>query len=95
MANASAEGYWVPSSEVFPNPTRDIVQVRFTLQEPEKTEISISDVLGQTVKYVEDKYLSIDECTYSIDLKDIASGLYLLHIKSGKKFSNFKILVTH
>jgi WD40 repeat protein len=80
---------------VYPNPTHDVVQVRFTLDSPSSTTVKVLDLLGNTIRTIEDKLLEPGEHIYTIDLTNVASGEYYLQIKAGAKLFNGKIVVTH
>ncbi|MFN3306585.1 MAG: T9SS type A sorting domain-containing protein [Candidatus Kapaibacteriota bacterium] len=80
---------------VYPNPTHDVVQVRFTLDSPSQATIKVLDLFCNTVRTIEDKLLTPGEHIYTIDLTDVSAGEYFLQIKAGDRLFNEKIVVTH
>ncbi len=78
---------------IYPNPTHDVVQIKFALEKAELTTIKIVDLAGKEVRRIEDKLLSEGEYLYTIDLANIPSGTYYLQIEAGNKFFNEQIIV--
>jgi WD40 repeat protein len=78
---------------IYPNPTHDVVQIKFALEKAELTTIKIVDLAGKEVRRIEDKLLSEGEYLYTIDLSNIASGTYYLQVEAGNKFFNEQIIV--
>ncbi|ROL55672.1 T9SS C-terminal target domain-containing protein [Bacteroidetes/Chlorobi group bacterium Naka2016] len=80
---------------IYPNPTHDVVQVKFTLDKSAPTVIKIVDLAGKEVKTIEDKILPEGEYVYTIDLTKVVSGAYYLQINAGTKNFNEQIVVSH
>ncbi len=80
---------------IYPNPTHDVVQVKFSLDKATPTVIKIVDLGGKEVKTIEDKILLEGEYVYTIDLTKVASGAYYLQINAGTKIFNEQIVVSH
>ncbi len=80
-------------SVVYPNPSRDVVLVRFTLEASKPIVIELLDLLGNTSKVIENRVLEPREYVYTIDLTDVTAGVYYLRIKAGKKRFNENIVV--
>ncbi len=80
---------------IYPNPTHDVVQVRFALDIPLPTTIKVMDLTGRIIRTIENKVLEANEYVYTIDLTDLAAGMYYLQIKAGNRIFNEKIAVSH
>lgn len=69
--------------QLFPNPAKEHVNVSFTLAETKKINMSISNVLGQTIYTAKEKTLSNGEHLVTLDIKDIVAGVYFVNISDG------------
>jgi beta-lactamase regulating signal transducer with metallopeptidase domain len=79
---------------IYPNPSQQAVNIRFTLEKDEPVWIEVNDMKGQKVATIIDGlYLNKGQNSWLWDTKNIASGSYLLTIKRGKTFSQHKIIV--
>ncbi|GEM_PF-2616666 len=79
--------------EIFPNPASDIITVQSTSLLPAEATayFSIEDALGHTCS--EGTFtLSSGPSLYAIDVRDLACGIYGLHVRiAGKQFENLFI----
>ncbi len=66
--------------EVTPNPVRDILTVKYTIQTIGNTDINLTDMTGKTVFYKKMGSISLGEKTDYIDVSAFASGVYMLKI---------------
>ncbi len=69
------------SLNVFPNPVRNELNVRFTLNKAEKLTIEIYNALGQKVHTVANTSFN-GENTLTVNTSDLAAGIYHLNLVS-------------
>ena len=70
-----------PSVNVFPNPTKGILNINWTASATEKISISVVNMLGKEV-YNSSKVYTLGQGTEQIDLSKFSSGTYMMTIKS-------------
>lgn len=99
-------GTWVPNNSsnieevsnsnivVYPNPTSGNVKISFSVDELAKTSISIKDITGKTLQYINKGNLSTGIYTEQIDLSNFVKGIYLFELCLNNKTSNGKIVLT-
>lgn len=66
------------SFEIFPNPSNDLISIRWKNQEV--TELSITDVLGKTVRE-----LSLSQGEKSTGINGLQKGLYFVRLKNSEQ----------
>ncbi|MBN2639613.1 MAG: T9SS type A sorting domain-containing protein [Bacteroidales bacterium] len=67
---------WI--SNPYPNPVKNIVNMNFTLPEPNQTaKLTISDLTGKTIKILN---LNSYQKKISIDISNLNSGMYFLSL---------------
>ena len=69
---------------MFPNPAKDVVQ--FSKNANEQLAIEIFDVLGKSV-------LRIDNVQNEVNVSELNSGLYFVHIALGDQKATKKLVV--
>jgi hypothetical protein len=71
---------------VFPNPFSNSLKVNFFLLHNEKLKIYITDLLGKTIKSIDEKEFTEGDNTLeiAIDNNEFDNGMYLLNIVSDK-----------
>jgi hypothetical protein len=85
------EGNSLEFTKVYPNPTRDVLNVEFETSQAEDINITISNHLGQTVHALNrgyDEGFQIE----SIDMNSLANGYYFVTIRSGNRMETQKFL---
>lgn len=85
---ATDNSLFASSFSVYPNPTAGNVNLNINLADANDLTISITNVLGATVKTVNMKNVSF--ATEQIDLSNLQSGLYLMKITSKDGMSTVK-----
>lgn len=77
----------------WPNPAKDILNVKLNSLTDENIVIKIFDIQGRIILVSEE---SVKDSTYTkeIDTKSIASGIYLLSVSQGNKNVTKKILIS-
>ena len=99
-------GTWTPNNSsnieeisssniaVYPNPTSGKIKVSFSVTELSNTSISIKDVTGKTIQYINKGNLTPGIYTEQIDLSNFSKGIYLYELRLKNKTSNGKIVLT-
>jgi hypothetical protein len=79
------------ATKIYPNPTRDILNIEFETKNAEEVNIIISDNLGRTIHALNGTY---DEGiqTESIDMNRFANGYYFITIHSGERMETQKLI---
>jgi WD40 repeat protein len=85
----------LPVTIIYPNPTHDVIQLKFSLDAPQPTTINVLDLLGNNLKTIEDKMLEQGEHIFTIDLTNFSSGVYYLQVRAGNRLFNEKIVISH
>ncbi|MES2286869.1 MAG: M43 family zinc metalloprotease [Bacteroidota bacterium] len=70
--------------QLFPNPAKEHVNISFTLSETKKINMSVLNVLGQTIYKAEEKSFSKGEHTVTLDIKGVLKGVYFVNISDGQ-----------
>ena len=84
--------YYINNLEVFPNPSRDIFNIKFTSHQVQNLKVRVINIIGEEL--VSDNLQQfIGEYTKQIDLKDNAKGIYFLEIKTNNGIINKKLIL--
>jgi hypothetical protein len=67
---------------IFPNPSSQYVNLKFKLNKTSNMQISILDMKGATVFFMDEKNLISGEHSIPIDISNFESGNYILKLKS-------------
>lgn len=67
---------------LFPNPTNGDVFVAFNSNEGETADISVMDINGRIVKQEKLGKLNSGEANYTLDTRDLSSGMYIISVNS-------------
>lgn len=78
---------------VFPNPSNDQVSIAFDLLEDKNVEVTLTDVLGKTVKTISEQRLGNGNHTLNIAVDDISKGIYFVKVNVNNVVSTQKIVV--
>lgn len=74
----------VVSSNVFPNPTRDVFTVEFSLKEPEYLVFELYDIQGKLVQILLRDWIKGKENVFSFKTLDLEKGVYFLRVRGNK-----------
>lgn len=74
------------TAKAYPNPTADFTTLELGLPEKERTEIAVYDMSGKLLQTIHDGKIERGTSSYSIDLSEYVTGMYLITIRS-KKFN--------
>lgn len=78
--------------KVFPNPIRDKGILQYGLKEASSVEITLTDVLGRTIKVIEKQVKEKGNYTAEINTSYLPAGIYFCKILIGKQAKVFKIV---
>lgn len=73
------ENPYITKPQIYPNPTQNELNVKFTLLKPQQLTAKIINTLGEVV-YQEQLDLNVGEIEHTFNLKNTANGMYLLQI---------------
>ncbi len=74
------------TAKAYPNPTADFTTLELGLPEKERAEIAVYDMSGKLLQTIHDGKIERGTSSYSIDLSEYVTGMYLITIRS-KKFN--------
>jgi len=77
---------------VFPNPTNDLMNISYTLNENCRSQLQIFNTTGQIVKEIINDQLK-GTYTLSLDTKLFANGIYFIRFFDGKKSRQAKVII--
>jgi D-alanyl-D-alanine carboxypeptidase len=87
--NFEKDGY---DLSVFPNPAYENINLKFSSSEKKKIEISIFNQFGTAVRE-NLKYSATGNDTWSINVSDLSSGIYYVHLNIDDKIISRKIVL--
>jgi subtilisin-like proprotein convertase family protein len=93
-ATLSIDSNIIEGVSFWPNPVKNILNVKISNTDTEKVFISLFDLRGRKISQVSEAPLS-GTFTKEINLESIASGVYLLNIQQGNKKTIKKIIVSN
>ena len=82
----------IKNLDVYPNPSRDIFNIRFVSEKIQELSIKVLNVYGELV-FEENIGKFIGEFTKSLDLSMSPKGIYILEIKNDDNFISKKIVI--
>ena len=79
-----------------PNPvTQDAAQLSYTLEEASDVELLLQDMMGRTLSVLPQGHQPAGNNTVLIDVNQLASGTYIIAIRSDKKIGSAKMIIRH
>jgi len=72
----------VAISSVYPNPFNSSTTVKYQVPNSGKINLSIYDITGRLVKELIDTYVRMGEHSLTMNVSDLASGMYILRLKT-------------
>jgi hypothetical protein len=82
----------IKNLDVYPNPSRDIFNIRFVSEKIQDLSIRVVNIMGELV-YEEKANQFIGEYTKKIDLVDSSKGIYFIEIVTNNGIVNKKIIL--
>lgn len=83
------EGNFIQDVTIYPNPTNDEININFNLANANNVDVSIYNLLGKKVYSSEKNNISVFNSI--VDLRNQASGVYFVKIKTAKQTVTQKI----
>ena len=80
------------ASYIYPNPAKDNLQVSITSTINNKLEISVVNLIGETLKTTTSTVVNGNN-TISFEVTDLPSGMYLVRLKLGSNSISKKLIV--
>ncbi len=80
-------------SEVFPNPTSRTAFLEIKIFRPSEAKLILTNLMGQTVKLLEQKNLLVGTNKISLDVSDLEPGIYFITIQAGGEKISRKLVV--
>jgi hypothetical protein len=77
----------------YPNPFSNSTTIAFTLNASSNVQLSVVDIMGQTIKMLVDVKLNEGEHSIIFDASDLNSGIYFYSLKSGGKTITKRMIV--
>ena len=68
---------------IYPNPAREIVNIRYELTEASEVSLEMFDMLGKQVRFLDQGYAYEGSHTVEFPVSDLKAGMYLLIINTG------------
>jgi hypothetical protein len=81
------------SVNVFPNPAREYVNLRFHQAEAAQLTITLADLKGSATTELLNEYVATGDFDRRLNLPDVAPGIYLLYIRSGENTRSKRIVI--
>ncbi len=76
--------------DLFPNPAQDQLNIRFAT-DFKVTEMKLNNLLGKTIKTVSQE--AFENGNYTLEIGDIAAGVYLIQLSDGQTSFSQKVLI--
>lgn len=84
----------VTDLQVFPNPAKDRVQIRFTAKEQLNLSAELYHISGQLMRPITIQAVPNGQMTLLLEVKDYPAGTYLLRISSGDNYSVVPVVIS-
>ncbi len=72
----------VAIQSIYPNPFNNSTTVTYQIPKSGQVNLSVYDISGRLVDQLVDAYYKMGEHTITFNTKDLASGMYILHLKT-------------
>ncbi len=79
---------------VYPNPASSMLNIELLLTQFDDVKVELIDLNGSVV-LSENVNSAISERAFSVDISDIANGLYIVKVTNGDQVSTSKVTITH
>ena len=90
--NVSVEEISLTNLSIYPNPSRDVFNVRFTSEDVQDLRVRIMNIIGEEL-INENLEQFVGEYTKQIDLTNNAKGIYFLEIETIDGVINKKLIL--
>lgn len=93
MTDIEASNYPVRlSSNVFPNPSKGLTNVIFSLSEPDQIELELLDLQGRSLLLIDKGEKQVGSYDYQIDMSVFPAGTYVLRLVTKNRTYSQKLL---
>jgi hypothetical protein len=79
--------------EVYPNPTGNTVNIKFTTSSPESGNITIYDAFGKLVKEIPTGNIFPGEYVFPVDVSSLEAGIYMIKWSGGRFYQTQKLMI--
>jgi FOG: PKD repeat len=79
--------------QVYPNPAKDIVILELNLKQQIKTDIFVTDLLGNRIKAIASKKLNSGENKLLWETEDSPSGIYFINVRMNNSLQVKKVVL--
>lgn len=76
--------------KIYPNPAQSQITLEFNFTKTQNTLIEIKNILGQTVKTIDNRAFTIGKNKIEIDVSELSKGLYFIQLQSESKIMSTK-----
>lgn len=76
---------------LYPNPAKEAFNLEFTLEEDEKTEVTVTDMQGKEI--FNKTYRDAGKYREKIEVDDLSSGIYLINLKQKRRSISKKVVI--
>jgi len=76
---------------VYPNPATDVLMVKLDLKEATDVQIGLYDIAGKLV--IENKVSNTAALTQSLDIADVANGVYMIRVTLGSDTVTHRVVI--
>ena len=81
------------SFDCFPNPVKDVMNLRLSLDKPQKVTISLSDIHGQVIRTIENnRFFGSGNHEISGNIAGLPPGLYFCTLKTSTAITSLKLI---
>ncbi len=81
------------SIHIFPNPSNEVLNINFEVDQQEIVNVAILDITGKIVKSVANQMVINGQLNMSTSVTDLTNGLYTLQIAGNNTVNNYKFTV--
>ena len=81
VINVAAESLNI---EVYPNPTKDVVNVQSTMNNVQCSGIEVVDIYGKIITTVGTRFIASDQTPTQIDVSGLAAGMYFVRVTTDR-----------
>lgn len=78
---------------VYPNPTADIINIKFNLDKSERVKVELYNVVGEKVYSFEESNMTTGEHLFRVSTEELATGVYMMNFTTGNNTVTKKVNV--
>ena len=85
----------ISSFNVYPNPTSNLINLSFNLNEASNVSIEVTDVTGRKVDLLMNEKVSSGNFSKSYNTTNLKNGYYLIRVNANGITTNYKLNIAH